>query len=425
MTPKTNFSKLLFLKILISGIFITVFPITVLPAQAYIAPSVYITELNLPSVDFKVGDIITGNFTVWNSEEYIVPNISQEFVIFIPDKEGIPETIIGRTLAPEKFLLSPNQKKTIDFSYKLPQNLLTATYQFRISLWSGTGVLMNWEDQEIKISGNDKFLEISNPKVVKDGTEFLPLLGISFGLEEIPKIRFDILNKSPSEISVIPKITIFERQINLDKVKEIEKESLILNAGQAKTIDYQMPSLEKPESYLANLEFFDSSGISISNSLLFRWVIEGKGAEVFDIQSDQDSYSKGDTAKITVYYVGPADGSEIGDGELLVEIYNEKAELTGRKEKTVNLDEEDLCLIEIPIEKEVKNANLKATLSQAGEMLDEYKTGFLKEKEEVKPEKEEVKPEEEVKKINLLYILGGIILLIIIGFIVKKFLKKA
>lgn len=409
-----NFGILLFA--LIFGIFLIAFS-----AQAYVASGVYITDISLSSLDFNSGDTITGSYSLWNSEEYIVPDISQEFMIFIPDEEGFPKIEINKVLAKEKLLLSPGERKTINFSYQLPKNLLSGTYTFRISLFGGTGTPLPWADKEINIAGNEIFLEISNPRIVKNETEFFPLIGVNFSSNDSPKIRFEILNRSPSEILAVPKIVIFERQTNLQKVKEFEKEILTLLAGEKKTIDYEMPKLEKPEAYVAELKFYDSSGNLVSNSLFFRWIIEGKGANVLAVETSQSSYSKGDLAKVNVCYVGPADGFKIGEGDLLVEIYNEKGEVSGSVSKSINLDEEKCILLEIPIEKEVKVASVKTTISQAGERLKEYKTGPLKILEEVKPEKKEVKPE---KKINSLYILITIIVLLIVGFIIYKFLKK-
>lgn len=384
-------------------------------AKAYISPTVYITQFKINSTEFKSGETIIGSFTVLNNEEFFIPNISQEFMIFIPDENLLPKIEINKVLAKEKLLLAPKEQKTINFSYELPENLMSGSYYFRVSLFGDNGLLISWEDQPIHISGNEKFLKLENPKIIKDGEEFLPLIGPNFAKDHSPKIRFEVLNSSLTQISAIPRISIFERQTNLKKVRELKKESLTLNAGEKRIVEYEMPTLEKPEAYLAEVKFFDLSENLISNSLFFRWVVEGKGAKIIALESTQNYFSKGDLTKINVCYLGPADGSKIGEGELLVEIYNEKGQISGKTSKVINLDEMSCVLLEIPIEKETRAANIKATISQAGEILEEYKTGPLKKFEKIRP-KREVIP-------IFLYVFFGIIILIATCFIGYKLVK--
>jgi len=292
-------SKLLFLTFIISSLFI------VGSAQAYVAPSVYITELNLNTTEISLeDDQIQGNFLIWNSNDYIVPGIVSELVIMNLDEEGYPEMSIGRTLLDERFLLSPDQKQRVNFTYELPKNLLSGSYYFQVNIYSNSGLLMNWINQEVSIEGNEKFVEISDSRIAKEDQEFSPLVGVVFDANDIPEIKFDLTNPRDEGIVVIPEITIFRRQINLDRIDRLEESALTIAAQEKRTISYEMPSLNEPESYLAELKFYDQENQLISNSAFFRWVVAGSGAEVIAIETDSGAYQAGEVAHLKIHFVG-------------------------------------------------------------------------------------------------------------------------
>lgn len=411
-------SKLLFLTFIIGSLFI------VGSAQAYVAPSVYITELNLNTTEISLeDDQIQGNFLIWNSNNYIVPGIVSELAIMSLDEEGYPEMSIGRTLLDERFLLSPDQKKRVNFTYELPKNLLSGSYYFQVSIYSNSGLLMNWINQEVSIEGNEKFVEISDSRVVKEDQEFYPLVGVVFDANDTPEIEFDLTNPSDEGIVIIPEITIFRRQINLERIDRLEESVLTIAAQEKRTISYEMPSLNEPESYLAELKFYDQENQLISNSAFFRWVVAGPGAEVIAIETDSEDYQAGEVARLTIHFVGAADGSQVGEADLFVVILDQTNEVVGESLYLVNLDNDNSLMVEVPITRDASNISVQASIVQAGRTLTEYMTGPLKELSEDEEELIKIDSEPSVSGMSWWYFLGVIILILLI-FIIVKFLKN-
>ncbi|HQO27454.1 MAG TPA: PKD domain-containing protein [Candidatus Pacearchaeota archaeon] len=411
-------SKLLFLTLIISSLFI------VGSAQAYVAPSVYITELNLNTTEISLeDDQIQGNFLIWNSNDYIVPGIVSELVIMNLDEEGYPEMSIGRTLLDERFLLSPDQKQRVNFTYELPKNLLSGSYYFQVNIYSNSGLLMNWINQEVSIEGNERFVEISDSRVVKEDQEFSPLVGVVFDANDIPEIKFDLTNPRDEDIVVIPEITIFRRQINLERIDRLEESALTIAAQEKRTISYEMPSLNEPESYLAELKFYDQENQLISNSAFFRWVVAGSGAEVIAIETDSGAYQAGEAAHLKIHFVGAADGSQVGEADLLVVILDQTNEIAGEALYSVNLDDDNSLTVEVPMARETSNISVKASIIQADRTLTEYMTGPLGALPEDEEEIIQTDPEPSISGISWWYFFGAIILILLI-FIIVKFLKN-
>lgn len=392
-------------------------------AQSYVAPAVYITELEIDSTEISLGNQIRGSFSLWNSNNYIVPGIVAELMIMELDDEGYPETLIGRTLLAEEILLSPDQRKRVEFTYEPPENLLSGNYYFQVNVYSNTGVLMNWINQEVSIEGNEKFLKISNPLVVGQGQEFLPLVGAVFSVDDYPEIKFDLVNPSAEDITAVPKISIFRRQVNLEKMKDLEEDTLTLNAQEGRTVSYKMPALEKPESYLAELKFYDQAGHLISNSVFYRWIVEGSGAEVLAVETDHGSYQTGEVARFNVHFVGAADGSEMGEADLLIEVVNQNNEIVGQALHSINLDDESSLVAEVLIEQDVSRAGVKTTILQENKILAEHIIGSLEVLPEAIEEITEIDYQTNGKKIPWWHLLG-IIIFIVLMFIIFKFLKK-
>jgi len=404
--------------ILIVSVLITVLFVG-FTAEAYLAPSVYLTELNLNNQDFKTTDKISGTFTVWNSEDYAVAGITYNFLLWNENETDV--LTVGEKESNKVIALSANEKKTISFSYDIPENLKSNDYFLRVSLYLQSGIPLGWKDNSINIQGNERFIYLDEPKIIKDGEENHPGIGVGFAEDEISIIRFKAFNPSEETLTAIPHITIYDRTTQGVKVTEFNQEEIKLDPQESKIIDYEMPKLEKPESYLAELRFLESS-LSVSNTLYFRWVIEGESADILDIITEDGSLEKGETAEVIIDYAGAADTlTELGEGEIKVEIYNKQGELVGQKQESVNLDEAKKLSMEIPITKDVQNPIIKAQIIKDQNILDEYEVSVDLIEEEV-PAAVEVKPPSKSKFI--FYLMGFLLILLIVIIVYIFYLKK-
>ena len=357
--------------IIFSAIIISLWSVYLFPAQALVTPSVHVIDLKLEQTGFRPADIIKGSFVVFNSEERAINDVTYKFLLFIKDETGIPKVYIDEKVSPERFNLSPGEKKAFSFSYNLPQNISSGVYSFRIALLL-TGFPLGWEEKEINIIGGGPFLLIDRPFVIKNNIEESAVVGINFGKGETPRLKFRISNPTDLSLSTLAKITIYERATSEKIIESLIKAEIILKSQESLNLTYDLPLYEKPESYLAELQFFDKKNQSLSNKLFFRWVVIGQSGEIIEVRTDRESYQKGETAKITICITGPADVmTEPGEGEVMVTLLSPENVLVGKAQKKINLSN-GCPTITIPINEDVSHPIVKVELKKENVILDDY-----------------------------------------------------
>ncbi len=301
-------------------------------AQAFIAPSVYVNEFNLnsPNTYFAEGDTLSGNFIIWNSEDYVISDIVYKFNLIKEKSSSMERIIIDEKIFNETLVLYPDGKLNIPFDYSLPVNIMSGAYKFRVKLMTKKGIPLGWKDIPINIQSSDNFLYIKEAKILKNNSEEHPTAGIGFEKNETVEIKFTGENPSSNSISAKCQIIIYERMTNMLEVSNIKKETIVFAPGEKKNIQYKMPFFEKPESYLAEIKFYNNQNEIISNALYFRWVVRGASAEILLIKTDESSYSEGENAEVQIDFVGAADTiTSIGEAKAQVKIYNEENEIVG------------------------------------------------------------------------------------------------
>ncbi len=385
-------------------------------AQALVMPAVYLIDLKIGETDFQPGDQIKGVFTVWNTEERIVNDITYKYLLFIKDETGIPKVYIDEKVSQERFNLSPGEKRNFSYSYELPQNISSGRYSFRIAL-SLSGFPLGWEEREINIIGEGPFLLIDRPFIIKNNIAESAVAGINFEKGEVPRLKFRIQNPSKEVLRAAPKITIFERDTSQLRIEAKGQAEITLKPQQSLDLTYTLPLYEKPESYLAELQFFDKENLSLSNKLFFRWVVIGLSGEIIEATANKEKYQKGETAEITVFITGPADiATEPGQGEVEVTLLSPDNILVGKNKKTIDLSK-GYHTLTVPIERDISQPIIKVELKKENIVLDDYtvKTGLA----ELLAEK----PEELPKNRLILYFLIGL-LVIVSGALLYYFLRK-
>ena len=394
-------------------------------ANAILSPQVYFTQLDVSKNNFEPGEKIQGQVSLWNYESLRIDDLVFHYQLLGKEVEGVPTQVIDEKIGEEIFSLGPSVKATKSFSYLLPKNLPKGDFTFRIRLTTSRGEEMGWIDKLITIGGEGNFLILDNYWIIKDGEELSPGGGVDYKPGEIPQIRFNITNNSNFTITGFPKVVTYKRNVGGEVVKETEENDIILQPGETKTIEINLPQLSQPQTYLSEVRIYNKNDNQpISNPISFRWIISGSDdAEILFVNLDKDSYEAGETAEVRIQYTGPAHFEEEGGkGEIVIQLFNEKGEKVG--EKTIEIDlKVGEAQVSIPIEKNVKNPKVTAQIIKNGNVLDQYEF-------EVKPALEEVSGEiptgetptegtsEESKIKQQEIIIGIIVLILIIGFLV-------
>ena len=346
-------------------------------AQAFIAPSVYVSEFNLnsPNTYFAEGDTLSGNFIIWNSEDYVISDIVYKFNLIKDESPSMEKIIIDEKIFNEALVVYPDGKLNILFDYSLPTNIMSGVYKFRVKLMTKKGIPLGWKDISINIQSSDNFLYIKEAKILKNNSEEHPTAGIGFEKDETVEIKFVGENPSANSIAAKCQIIIYERMTNMFEVSNVKKETIVFVSGEKKNIQYKMPFFEKPESYLAEIKFYNNQNEVISNALYFRWVVQGASAEILSIKTDESSYSEGEKAEVQIDFVGAADTiTLIGDGIVEAKIYNEENEIVGAASKNLNVDENSSVVFQIPIKKDTNQPRVEAAIIKGGAILDNYET---------------------------------------------------
>jgi hypothetical protein len=364
-------------KLLFFGFCLVFILIAINFAQAFIAPSVYINEFNLnsPNTYFAEGDTLSGNFIIWNSEDYVIPDIIYKLNLIKDESSSMEKIIIDEKIFNETLVLYPDGKLNVTFNYSLPANLMSGAYKFRVELTTKKGIPLGWEDIPVNVQSSDNFLYIKEAKILKNNSEEHPTVGIGFEKNETVEIKFVTENPSANSIAAQCQIIIYERMTNMLEVSNVKKETIVFAPGEKKNIQYKMPIFEKPESYLAEIKFYSDENEIVSNALYFRWVVQGASAEILSIKTDESSYSEGEKAEVQIDFVGAADTiTPVGDGKVEVKIYNEENEIIGKASKNLNIDENDSVVFQIPIEKDANQPRIEAAIVKGDAILDNYKT---------------------------------------------------
>jgi hypothetical protein len=389
-----------------------------------IAPQIYLTEINLSKLNFQAGDIVQGSVSLENYEEYTMTDLVFHFQLWSDEVEGVPTQLIDQKIGKEVFALAPGEKTTKNFEYQLPQNLPQKDYfVFRVRIANTKGEEWGWIDKVIQVGGEGKFLTLENNWILKGGEKLSPGGGVGYQPGEIPQVIFDVSNQSNFTISAFYKIITYKRNVG-EVLNDVEKEKFVFKPKEKKTITTELPQFFKPDSYLSEIKFFDSETKQpISNSVEFRWVIEGEeDAEILSVAPEKDSYSAGESAKVKIQYTGPAHGDEEKpkEGKISINLYDEEGRLIGKKEEKIKLKSGEK-ISEVPIIQSGKIAKIETSIKDGDKILDEYLQKVRKEKiPEVSPKKE-VGIFEKGKIIipSLLIIL----IMVVVFYLLKKFKK--
>ena len=316
---------------------------------------------------------ISGQFTVVNTGNFYLPDLNYAIKLFkgtdfyklqlvdVYDYSGI-------------IAIAPNQTVTKSFTYQYPENIASGDYTARIQIITGQGEEIGSIDEPISLTGKNNFIDIQadSPRVVVGKNESLPLEGANVSSTDTVVAYLKVQNPGDS-ITVVPQIRIFDREYNMQLVKQYNDSPITFAKGETKDIDLTMPKLSTPESYLAEVKFYNNNK-QVSGIQYFRWVVDGDSAKVLSVVSDKDNYSVGDNMKVTVYYIGPPDLTSIGGAKLQVTVYDQNKNVVAVKSENVNLSAAiGSAIITIPVNGDLFNPLIDAKIIKGNQALDDYK----------------------------------------------------
>ncbi len=393
-------------------------------AQAILVPQIYITDIKITKAGSGPGETLEGTISLWNYEKYVVGDLVFRYQLLGGEKNGVSAQLINEKISAEVFKLAAGEKSDKQFVYALPANLPEGNFTFRVQLANARGEELSWIDTDVQIKSDSGFLTLNNYWIVRDGKNFSAGAGVYYPPGEAAEVKFDVNNGGKSNVTAYLKITTSKMNAGLagQIVGESEQESAVFGPGTKKTINVKLPELSQPESYLTEIRFYDTSTKNlISNSIFFRWIIEGKNdAQIQFVNLDKESYVKGEKIKIFLQFTGPAAFPELPciSALITVDIFDENDSKAGYAEKQVNCLKPTQMILTAEATKDINNPKVKASILKGSEILDSYESIATSPPPATKPSAGGYG--------NIIYLAAvlALVLVIIILYVVKLKMKK-
>lgn len=133
--------------------------------------------------------------------------------------------------------------------------------------------------------------------------------GTRYSLTDTPRIQSgDVLtshcmveNVSGATLEIFPRTTTYRRSVFGETVTAplAEEDSIVLNVGESREIATALPAAGDPQTYVTALAYGYES-----NSVMYRYTVEGGSGAIQNVRLDKDGYARGDTALVSLDWIG-------------------------------------------------------------------------------------------------------------------------
>jgi|GEM_PF-1418597 len=268
-------------------------------------------SLNLTDSVYRPGDTVEGSVVVRNggsiAAERILPAISLvgNFDGFIPTAEYDIDN------SQESFSLVPGEKKTLYFSYKLPEVFLSSDLGIKVEFHTDTGLRQDSIVQPFSARGDINATEITQAALV--------LRDRQYGLRSTPTVYPE--NELALEVAIstavaktfTPTISIYDfSSVTGDLVASTENETQTLAVGDS-VITLPVTSGIPDGMFEAVVEFKDDTGTKVVPDVLFLFMRVSGDMSPFRLRNITvaDSISNQEIKNFRVSYTGGAPDIDI------------------------------------------------------------------------------------------------------------------
>lgn len=254
--------------------------------------------------EIKIGFDLSNQKGVQPQVRYLVQLIEKT-----TDKNKTPN-IVDQFVYPESVNLGENQTIHREISYSAPSYLngeyeiwILARNEKSLELAFGVvgGVTLDGSGEYIKIVPETCFLSVAG-----DENRYKLDQGVDVDPEEELSLTCDFQSNFKNQVVINPHFETYFRSVSGKLMKEENQETFSLNAGEKITKIFPVGKVSDPQAYDVKLNF-QSGNKSISNNLVFHYVLRGKSATIQSFQLDKDSYQKGEIAKANLFWTGSVD----------------------------------------------------------------------------------------------------------------------
>ena len=361
-------------------------PSTTINPQPSLSLHVYVPSIFIASTQ---NGTISGSFQAQNAGTTPVGDIFYVFSLYSGDYHNSDFQASATLLDTKRgtsFSVDANTKKTVSFSYKPALGLHTVE-TLEITLYTQNGVELGSDKVAVEVPKIPApSLNIhSSPVYLTDGagTQYPAMTGVTFSTASISSAAAHFVIENPTKKLMSVRIQAQEFNRNFPRYigTHISTDTYNLQPKQTNDIAVPIadPAIKSGGSYLLLLSAVNASDtkIRLSNIVEARYVLPGTSATIMNSSLDKPHYQPGDTAKVNVSFVGPADMGS-GQGLMKVDLYNGNNLVSQSAEQVPLTPGLQNATITFPVNQNLSDPRAVVTLQDAkasdNQMLSSYNT---------------------------------------------------
>ena len=278
--------------------------------------SVLIATVNVQDIQLlkQEGNVLTLTFGITN-DEGIQPEILYAVNLYAKDSKGALSVIDQKVYGNDVINLGVKESAHREVTYAAP-SFLKGSYFLGVEVKNPDGlpfgtvlltepVTLNGTNEQIAIDSSNCFLTVGGEK---SGKHYSPSQGVDIASDENLTAHCSVMNTFKTEEIVTSVVRTHYRSPFGKIIGDEKRTSVTFATGKTTEFSIVLPKPFDPQAYVAILSFVDKSNEQVSLPVNFRYVLRGASATIQNLTSDKDYYQKGETAKASFYWSGPADG---------------------------------------------------------------------------------------------------------------------
>lgn len=238
-------------------------------------------------------------------------------------------------VAPEEYTFSPNADSTVRVEVPLPARMAGGNTHVIASFLDSEG--MNYATmsrelpesvQQLAVSPQIAVQKVSFRRDKWPGTDFAPLMGLTYPRSEKPAARLNAKNLTTTPVEFLLKFDIY-RRVRVGKLLEQGVFGpYTLQGNETKDIDVFLPHPAENQSSFVVFTPVDGAQAALGDLREGRFVTNGIGASMWDVKTDKDRGKRGDQVKVEFLLAGSPDSSGIGGSDFVTPIQKPMVAIT-------------------------------------------------------------------------------------------------
>jgi hypothetical protein len=222
------------------------------------------------------------------------------------------EDLVGQIIYPEVLSLGEGETIQKEVFFTVP-DYLKGRFKFWIVSQNESGLTLGqiMATGNVELSGTGKYVEMSSSACSLRISGEDKSYSVSQGVDVLPAEKLTLYcsanNLLDSDVSFKTHFKTTFRTAFGRTIFEEDGENIQLGKGEKRELSFLIPKAKNPQAYDVNVSFQDESGKTVTNSIEIHYVLRGASATIKNATLDKDVYSKGDEAKLSLYWSGRAD----------------------------------------------------------------------------------------------------------------------